>query len=80
MQLHIGFWIITLLSSVLSNLFDLEFKMDLSYFAGGRCTTLSRNSMVGFSKRFQSLSLQVAYRKTLPLHDCMCVIDLLIFT
>lgn len=47
-----------------SNLFDLEFKMDLSFFAGGRCTTLSRSSMVGFPKRFQSLNLQVAYRNT----------------
>lgn len=74
MQLHVGFWIITLLTSVLTDLFDVEFKMDLSYFAGGRCTTLSRNSMVSFSERFQSLSLQVASRKILSLHNHMCVI------
>lgn len=80
MQLHVGFWIITVLTSVLSDLFDVEFKMDLSYFAGGRCTTLSRNSMVSFSKRFQSLSLQVACRKILSLHNHVCVIDLLICT
>lgn len=56
MQLHTGFWIINLLTSVLSNLFNLESRMDLSYFAGGRCTTLSRSSMVGILKKLKILN------------------------